>query len=285
MLSLDSPRWKGLRHAYGTAEHVPALIRALAAEAKPRYSDHPAKARSNPTPWDEVYSSLCHQCSAYSATYAAFPHIVAIADRNGVAMRAETMVLAGTIVIHNNPGNVPDDLATDFQVAMETVRKWSLDTVREATLDYPGTLSHLLQALGALHFPGSVYVRCLDRLYEGDWEVEIDYCPECRKYILVEMGQDGPITMPVDIRGMPIKESARKTVADRSHYADRVARGAAVVRQGSDPDWPEIETAAVLAALANERGNSVLGTRLLDLDATVSCPHCGFAFTLADAIA
>ena len=285
MLSLDSPRWKELRHAYGSAEHVPELIRAIAAESAPRYSDHPAKARNNPTPWDEVYSSLCHQCSAYSATYAAFPHIVAIAERDGVAMRAETMMLAGTITIHNNPDNVPEDLATDFEVAMAAVRKWSLTTVREASLDYPGTLSHLLQAFGALRFPASVYVRCLDRLYEGDWEVEIDYCPKCRNYILVEMGQEGPITMPVDSRGMPISESARRSVADRSQYADRIARGAAILRQASDPDWAEIETAAVLAALANERGDSVLGTRLLDLDARVTCPHCGFAFVLADAIA
>jgi hypothetical protein len=200
-------------------------------------------------------------------------------------MRAETMMLAGTITVHNSPDNVPEDLATDFEVAMAAVRKWSLTTVREASLDYPGTLSHLLQAFGALRFPASVYVRCLDRLYEGDWEVEIDYCPKCRKYILVEMGQEGPITMSVDSRGMPMKESARTSVADRSQYADRIARGAAILREGSDPDWAVIETAAVLAALANERGDSVLGTRLLDLGARVTCPHCGFAFTLADAIA
>ena len=285
MLPLDSSRWKELRHAYGSAEQVPALLRAIAAEAVPRYSDHPAKARSNPTHWDEVYSSLCHQGSAYSATYAAFPHIVEIAERDGVAMRAETMVLAGSIIIHNNPDNVPDDLTADFQMAIANVRKWSLATVREAKLDFPGTLSYLLQAFGALRFPKSVYVRSLDRLYEGDWEVEIDYCPECRKYILVEMGQDGPISMPVSSRGMPTKEGAKCTVADRTEYAERIARGAGILRQENNPVWPEIETASVLAALADERGNRVLSMRILDLDARVTCPHCGSEFALADAIA
>lgn len=285
MLSLDSPRWKELRHAYGSAEHVPALIRAIAAEATPRYSDHPAKARSNPTPWDEVYSSLCHQGSAYSATYAALPHIVQIAERDGVAMRAETMILAGTILLHNNPDDVPDDLAEDFEKAIADIRKSSLTTLREAPLDYPGTLSHLLQGFGALRFPRSVHVRSLDRLYEGDWEVEIDYCPKCRKYILVEMGKAGPISMPVDKRGMPIKESATRAVADRSKYPERVEHGSVILRQGTDPHWPEIETASVLAALAKERGDSVLSTRILDLDANVICPHCGVAFRLSNAIA
>lgn len=32
MLSLDSPRWKELRQAYGTAEAVPDLLRAMEEE-------------------------------------------------------------------------------------------------------------------------------------------------------------------------------------------------------------------------------------------------------------
>src|SRR4051794_24279697 len=114
MVALDSPRWKELQHAYGSAEDVPALLRALAAEATPRFSEHPAEARNNPTPWDEVYSSLCHQTSASSATYAAFPHIVEIAESSGVSMRVEVLLLAGTIQIHNNRDNVPNDLVADF---------------------------------------------------------------------------------------------------------------------------------------------------------------------------
>jgi hypothetical protein len=284
MLSLDSPRWKELRHAYGSAEHVPELIRAMTAESVPRYSDHPAKARSNPTPWDEVYSSLCHQGSAYSATYAALPHIVDIALRDGVSMRAATMVLAGTILIHNNPDNVPDDLAAGFEKAIASIREVSLTTVRTATLDYPGTLSHLLQAFGALRFPRSVHVRSLDCLYEGNWEVEIDYCPKCRKDIFVEMAEDGPVSMPVDNRGLPIKESATHTVADRFRYPDHIEQGSSILKQGADPYWREIETSSVLAALAKERGDSVLSTRILDLDANVTCPHCDFAFRLSDAL-
>lgn len=285
MLSLDSPRWKTLKHAYGSAESVPALIRAVAAEATPRYSDHPAQARSNPTPWDEVYSSLCHQGSAYSATYAAFPHFVDISARGGTAMRAEVLVLAGTILLRNHPSDAPDDLSADFDKAIAEVRDTSLTTVREATLDHPSTLAQLLQAFGALRFPSSTHVRSLDRLHEVNGEVEIDWCPQCRKYILVQMGEVGPVAIPSDDRGRPILGSAVRAVADRSQYPDRIERGGVILQQGTDPRWLEFETASVLAALAKERGGSTLSTRILDLDAIVSCPHCGADFILSDAIA
>ncbi len=92
MLDLESPRWSELRHAYGRADNVPNLIRALAAEQEPRYSNDLDHARTNPTPWEEVYSKLCHQYSVYSATYAAFPHIVEIAEADGLAKQRETLI-------------------------------------------------------------------------------------------------------------------------------------------------------------------------------------------------
>jgi hypothetical protein len=284
MLSLDSPRWKELRHAYGSAEDVPALLRALAVDTTPRFSDHPAKARNDPTPWDEVYSSLCHQYSAYSATYAAFPHIVEIAEQGAIPLRLETLLLAGTIRIHNDPENIPSDLVTEFETAMAKVRRWSLSVVRQADLDYPSTLPCLLQAFGGLRCPKSVYVHPLDRFYQGEWEVEVDYCPGCREYILVEMGDEGPVAMPVNSRGMPMKDNARCAVADRSSYAGRIARGHAILLSAEDPSWAEPETAAVLAALATERQNPVLSARILDLDANVNCPLCNCLFRLAEAL-
>jgi hypothetical protein len=284
MVALDSPRWKELRHAYGSAEDVPALLQALAAEATPQFSDHPAEARNNPTPWDEVYSSLCHQTSAYSATYAAFPHIVEIAESGGVPLRVETLLLAGTIRIHNTPDDIPSDLVAEFELAMAKVRKWSLATVRQAHLDHSATLPCLLQAFGGLRHPGSIYVHPLDRFYEGGWEVEVDYCPGCREYILVEMSEDGPCTMPVNSRGIPMKEKARRSIADRSQDAERVALGHAILGSAEDPFWADGETPGVLAALASERQNPILGTRILDLDATVSCPHCSYSFRLAEGL-
>jgi hypothetical protein len=68
MLSLDSPRWAELRHAYGSASDVPALLRQL--------SSLPA-ADGDQEPWTSLWSALAHQGDVYSASFAAVPHVVA----------------------------------------------------------------------------------------------------------------------------------------------------------------------------------------------------------------
>ncbi|QND47158.1 hypothetical protein HB780_15660 [Rhizobium lusitanum] len=72
MLELDDPQWRELQHAYGNASNIPALLRALASSTglKKGYTDEP---------WFTLWSSLCHQGDAYTASYAAIPHVVQIA--------------------------------------------------------------------------------------------------------------------------------------------------------------------------------------------------------------
>ena len=74
MLSLDSPRWGELHHAYGKSTDIPALLRQL--EAKP---DVKSGGISVPEPWNSLWGALCHQSTVYPASYAAVPHIVRIA--------------------------------------------------------------------------------------------------------------------------------------------------------------------------------------------------------------
>jgi hypothetical protein len=49
MLSLDSPRWSELRHAYGSASDMPALLRQL--------GGFPSS-RNNEEPWYSIWSAL-----------------------------------------------------------------------------------------------------------------------------------------------------------------------------------------------------------------------------------
>jgi hypothetical protein len=68
VLSLQSPRWSELQHAYGQATNIPALLGRL---------------RELPTsegeaePWFTLWSALAHQGDVYSASFAAVPHVVA----------------------------------------------------------------------------------------------------------------------------------------------------------------------------------------------------------------
>ena len=62
MLSLDSPGWSKLRHAYGVASDTPKLLRQL--ERLPA-SDNEKES------WFSNWSSLAHQGDVYSASFAA----------------------------------------------------------------------------------------------------------------------------------------------------------------------------------------------------------------------
>jgi hypothetical protein len=67
MLSLESPRWRELQHAYGSAADIPPLLRAL--ESLP-----PSAGREEP--WFTLWSALAHQGDVYSASFAAVPHVI-----------------------------------------------------------------------------------------------------------------------------------------------------------------------------------------------------------------
>lgn len=68
MIDLDSSVWMELTHAYGSAEDVPALLKAL----EPQPDAHEVEAE----PYQALWSSLCHQGDAYYASYAASPHLL-----------------------------------------------------------------------------------------------------------------------------------------------------------------------------------------------------------------
>jgi hypothetical protein len=67
VIGLDSPRWRELEHAYGSAENIPALLRQL--ESLPKSSTHEE-------PWFSLWSALAHQGDVYTASFAAVPHVV-----------------------------------------------------------------------------------------------------------------------------------------------------------------------------------------------------------------
>ncbi len=67
MLSLESPRWSELQHAYGPASDIPALLAQLG--MVPSSTD-------GSEPWFTLWSALAHEGDVYSASFAAVPHVV-----------------------------------------------------------------------------------------------------------------------------------------------------------------------------------------------------------------
>ncbi|MDJ1634507.1 hypothetical protein [Rhizobium rhizogenes] len=101
MLELDDPQWHDLQHAYGNASNIPALLRALASSTGPKkgYTDEP---------WFTLWSSLCHQGDAYTASYAAIPHVVQIAMITRTPVDFSFFVLPAAVELARRQGRGPD---------------------------------------------------------------------------------------------------------------------------------------------------------------------------------
>ena len=120
MLALDDPRWGELRHAYGSATgvcHVPYLLRLL--EADPNKVDYSGDVDD---PWSLLYGSICHQGTAYSASYAAVPHLVRIASLAADPLPTGYLLLPAHIergrVHYALPAPMPSDLEEGYLQAV-----------------------------------------------------------------------------------------------------------------------------------------------------------------------
>ena len=91
MIELDSDRWHELTHAYGSAGDTPGLLRQ--ATLLPEAIDWQSE------PYHSLWSQLCHQGDAYTASYAAVPHIVSICRSNLSLANVNMLQLAVCIEI------------------------------------------------------------------------------------------------------------------------------------------------------------------------------------------
>ena len=111
MITLDSPAWDRLQHAYGPASDIPDLLHQLAANPRP----------GNDEPWDSLWSALCHQGDVYTASYAAVPHIVQIAlDAKG-PIHSSFFLLPACVEIarkRKRGPELPQELEWDFFAAL-----------------------------------------------------------------------------------------------------------------------------------------------------------------------
>ncbi|MFF9809191.1 HEAT repeat domain-containing protein [Streptomyces coeruleorubidus] len=84
---IDEVDWASLRHAYGSAEDVPGLLRALAS----------ADQAERETALDRMYGAVHHQGGVYDSTLACVPFLLALAVREEVRDRAGVVELLVSI--------------------------------------------------------------------------------------------------------------------------------------------------------------------------------------------
>lgn len=126
MLSLDSPYWKKLEHAYGTASDTPELLRQL---------DSFPMSEGESEPWFTIWSSLAHQGEVYPASFAAVPHVINALSKSPEKACLDYFQFPAWVEICRNNNNieVPVELLSAYQkglsklpflVAAASVKEW-----------------------------------------------------------------------------------------------------------------------------------------------------------------
>jgi hypothetical protein len=129
MLSLDSPQWSKLEHAYGKASNIPELLRQL---------DKFPSSKGDSEPWFSLWSSLAHQGDIYTASFAAVPHVVNYLSMNPLEADVSYFQLPAWIEIcrQKNSIPIPKELEADYfsslakipsLVAEATNREWDVN--------------------------------------------------------------------------------------------------------------------------------------------------------------
>ena len=96
---LDDVDWAGLRHAYGSAEGIPAALRALRSSS----SDERKEALT-----ERLWHSIWHQGTRYEATAAAVPFMVALAADPATPDRKEIVYLLMMLSVGYPDERLPD---------------------------------------------------------------------------------------------------------------------------------------------------------------------------------
>ena len=113
MLPFSSARWRQLHQAFGTAKDIPGLLAHAPVERRPSHRPD--------TIWFELWSALCRQGAAYSASYAAVPHLVRIAKLPAFRFRYDPLLLIASIELarlERHGPVIPEDLAADYAAAV-----------------------------------------------------------------------------------------------------------------------------------------------------------------------
>ena len=138
VLSLDSPKWSELIHAYGAATDIPDLLRQL--EQMPPYE-------GENEPWFSIWSALAHQGDVYSASFAAVPHVVRILAQAPDKADFSYFQFPAWVEIcrQKKSVDIPKELASDYFVALQ-----QLPSLVAQAADHEWDEALLLCALSAI---------------------------------------------------------------------------------------------------------------------------------------
>ncbi|WP_232666619.1 hypothetical protein [Pseudonocardia sp. TRM90224] len=194
--------WSGLRHAYGTAQDVPALLQRLEPDPEAEV-------------WEELWSRLCHQGDVYSASFASLPALTSAIAGWPPADRILGLNLAAAIVAGADRDG--SDARQRYAAEIANLAYLTAESRRAADPADPAAYIYLLQA--TLAFDGvPVWGLELDKLADGEYEAP---CPTCGTENYIVIGEDGRfttveeyVTDPAAVR-IPLRPAVLDGLAER----------------------------------------------------------------------
>jgi len=129
VLSLNSPRWNDLHHAYGVASDTPGLLARLGTLPQ---------SQGEAEPWFTLWSSLAHQGDVFSASFAAVPHVIEALSRDPLKADSAYFQFPAWVEVcrKRQMVQVPDDLEASYfaslsrlpgLIAAASAREWDSD--------------------------------------------------------------------------------------------------------------------------------------------------------------
>jgi len=188
MLTLDSPVWSDLGHAYGSASNIPALLLRLRLDA-------------DTDTWDEIWGHLCHQGTVYTATYAAVPHIAAILQDANTGEKLNLVLFLGAVARSTDRSPIPDAFVADYVASIRAAAQKAKEMLDSQKL-VQGEFIYLLESVAALHGctgPG----RVLSGLADEEFQT---YCPECKQFLIASVRSSGFFIYAADQYCKPTSE-------------------------------------------------------------------------------
>jgi hypothetical protein len=239
--------WAALRHAYGSAEDVPASLEAAE--------------RGDDDAWSDLWGCLCHQGTTYTASYAALPRLAGIALHQKPAPYIPGLFLVAAILASGDKPASIDVETVRLQHAPEVAE---LESLAVRCLDLPAvrqdpvSFIHLVQVVLALR-DEPTWQRHLTGLANGEYEI---LCPGCGRDLYVIVEADEALVS----EGYTAAERSRQTSVEPAD-----------LRQ---PDG----VVGRLHRLADERGQAQVARMITFLFGEGSCPGCGVRFRIPEAV-
>lgn len=152
---LDDIPWKDLQHAYGSAEDIPYILRALAAGFRVEDAI------------DELHGNIWHQGTVFEASPHAVPFLFELAAASTVPARAEILGLIGMmargtsyLAVHARPGSVfAAGLRRDPEFESKLARELAyVERTRSNILDHADLAHQMLRDAKPLVRAGAAFV-------------------------------------------------------------------------------------------------------------------------------